>query len=603
MVVRRARASLVLRTTWTVLGTAMLIGFVASEALGLMIRRYETRQARVRVEGLLAGMEPSIRAACFVRDEQLAQETAQSLVNSSAIIKAEISSTEGLLGAAQQAGRLEAGPELVRPVRSPWPPEVVVGELRVVLNAEEVARNTSRYVWITRAVLLVLTVVMGLVLAVVIIYVVVRPIKFISDHLNEWEADRGKRLSAPKGHDGDEIGRLVMDVNEALDSVEARHRLEKQVQQAQVQKLNSLGSLAGGVAHDFNNMLTGILAYADLLLEGEQNPKRQEHLRAIVNAAARSSELTGKLLAFGRRGKNRTEAVDVTQGVNECLVLLKPMMHPDLKLSMELEPGLSIDGDPSQLQQILVNLCINAIEAMGGKGSLSLATRSLILEKDVDLSDGDYVEIRISDTGPGMSEEVLNRIFEPFFTTKTRQGESGTGLGLSTVYGIVASHHGTVRVQSVVGLGTTFRVLFPKGKLVPVVKIEEETSMMGKGRILVVEDEPIVGEVAKAALESLGYVVDLASDGGSGVEAYRQHHRHLQAVMLDLRMPVLSGAQAFAQMRAISTTVPILICTRYGENEEVQELLAQGAFGMIAKPYRVSQLSEILRSVLAKTRA
>jgi len=212
-------------------------------------------------------------------------------------------------------------------------------------------------------------------------------------------------------------------VNEALLAVEERHRLEQEVQQAQAQKISSLGSLAGGVAHDFNNMLAGIMGHADLLLADERDPKRQKRINAILGAAARSSELTGKLLAFGRRGKNRKEAVDLSAAVKECLALIQPSIHPDLLVFTRMEDGLVVDGDPSQIQQVLVNLCINAAEAMQGKGSLTISTRLVDLEgmeaAAHKLTPGLYIELQVADTGPGMDEETLQRIFEPFFTTKT----------------------------------------------------------------------------------------------------------------------------------------------------------------------------------------
>ena len=403
----------------------------------------------------------------------------------------------------------------------------------------------------------------------------------------------------------DEQGRLAHfvaakeDITEALEAEEARRRLEQQVQQAQ--KISSLGSLAGGVAHDFNNMLAGIMGYSDLLLATETDAKRQEYLRSILSAATRSSDLTRKLLAFGRRGKNRAEPVDVTMAVQECLSMLQPSMNPDLALVPRLQEGLSIDGDPSQIQQVLVNLCLNAVEAMPKGGRLEVSTRLIHLDgaeaEAHRLSPGSYVELEVEDSGPGMDEGLKERIFEPFFTTKTQKGEAGTGLGLSTVYGIVEAHQGVIEVTSAVGLGSTFRVLLPCGQLAKAVANPEPAPGRGSGVILVVEDEPLLREVARAALESLGYTVETAADGRAGVAAFRTLRSQLQAVLLDLRMPVMGGREAFEQLRNIDPAIPVVICTGFGENEEVQAMLRLGAAGMLAKPYRIQQLAEMMHSL------
>jgi CheY-like chemotaxis protein len=358
------------------------------------------------------------------------------------------------------------------------------------------------------------------------------------------------------------------------------------------------------VAHDFNNMLAGIMAYADLLLMDEVDPHRQKFLQSILGAATRSSELTAKLLAFGRRGKNRVEKVNLKSAVQECLAILKPTMSPDLQVLLGLEEGLHIDGDPSQIQQVLMNLCINAIEAMPGDGILRITSHGVLLkEGDANarrLPPGPYVQFEVADTGPGIRKEILAQIFEPFFTTKTQKGEMGTGLGLSTVYGIVEAHLGIIEVASEIGVGTSFHVLLPLGQLRTELPSRERTLSIGKGTILVVEDEKVLRDVAQCALESLGYEVATVENGRQGVETYRAMHGQLRAVLLDLKMPVLGGREAFLQMRAIDASVPVIICTGYGENEEVQELLSRGAALLLSKPYRVVDLSEALQRLAVR---
>jgi PAS domain S-box-containing protein len=369
----------------------------------------------------------------------------------------------------------------------------------------------------------------------------------------------------------------------------------------QTQKMDSLGSLAGGVAHDFNNMLGGIMGYADLLLGSEQDPTRQKYLRSILSAASRSSELTQKLLAFGRRGKNRAESLDLASMVEECLAMLRPSMSPDTQVVVDMAGCPPVDGDPSQIHQVLVNLCINAIEAMPERGTLTIrgCARELAGESlpGPALEPGRYVELAVSDTGVGMTEETRQRIFEPFFTTKNSSRMSGTGLGLSTAYGIIQAHRGGISVHSIRGKGSTFRVLLPLGTAAPMPKRAPGESTPGQGLVLLVEDEPLLRDLGASVLETLGYEVVTAADGVEAIQVYRETAPRLRAVLLDLKMPNMGGREAFLAFRTIDPSVPVLICTGYGENEEVQDLLTLGAMGMLAKPYRVSELALKLAQV------
>ncbi len=390
---------------------------------------------------------------------------------------------------------------------------------------------------------------------------------------------------------------IIRDITEWKRTQQERDRMQEQVQHAQ--RLDSLGSLAGGVAHDFNNMLGGIMGFADLLLEDERDPVRIGHLRSIVKAASRSGELTRKLLAFGRKGRNLVEPVDLRTLAQECLALLRPTMSPDLRVEVAMADCPTVDGDPSQLHQVVLNLCLNAMEAMPARGTLSLAARRRTVEPpgapDLLLPPGDYVELEVEDTGTGMSEEVRQRVFEPFFTTKTEGGKPGTGLGLSTVYGIVHSHRGAVEVDSTPGAGSRFRVLLPAGILTVHTGDSGPIPRIGQGEVLLVEDEPLLREAAASALRSLGYTVHEAADGAAGAAAFQARHATLYAVLLDLKMPVMGGREAFHAMHRIDPTVPIVVCTGFGENEEVQALRSAGAVGMLAKPYRIKDLQAALR--------
>jgi len=395
---------------------------------------------------------------------------------------------------------------------------------------------------------------------------------------------------------------VFRDITEERRAEATKQLLEQEKHQAQ--KMDSLGSLAGGVAHDFNNMLAGILGYADLLLGGESDPKRRKYLLAITAAASRSAELTQKLLAFGRRGKNLVVSLNLRDTVDECLDMLRPSMSPDMKIVVTMDDCPTVDGDPAQIHQVLVNLCINAMEAMPEGGVLSLTSQVRELptppQSGLSLSAGSYVELSVADSGLGMAEEVRQRIFEPFFTTKNSSGVSGTGLGLSTAFGIIQAHRGAITVDSIRGKGSTFRVFLPLGSLPPLPKAASTGSHLGHGRVLLVEDEPILRDLGMSVLESLGYEVMTAADGLAAVEAFRLNHQGLCAVLLDLKMPQMGGREAYIEFLNINPDVPVIVCTGFGENEEVQELLTLGAAGMLAKPYRISELAAKLSQVTAK---
>lgn len=397
---------------------------------------------------------------------------------------------------------------------------------------------------------------------------------------------------------------VFRDITEEKRAQETRQLLELELHQAQ--KMDSLGSLAGGVAHDFNNMLGGIMGYADLLLSGETDPKRQEYLRAILLAASRSGELTRKLLAFGRRGKNLQESLDLRTMTQECLSILRPTMSPDLQVVLDMDACPPVDGDPAQIHQVLLNLCMNAIEAMPERGTLTIAAGHRELEgssrSGLPLPPGPYAELSVADSGIGMTEDVRRRIFEPFFTTKTATGTTGTGLGLSTAYGIIQAHRGGITAESVRGKGSTFRVLLPVGLLPAAEKPSAAESANCEGTVLLVEDEPLLRELGATVLESLGYQTVTAEDGIEGVEAFRANRGRLCAVLLDLKMPRMAGREALIEMRRIDPDVPVIVCTGFGENEEVQELLSLGAAGMLPKPYRIADLSAKLEQSLGGAR-
>ena len=400
---------------------------------------------------------------------------------------------------------------------------------------------------------------------------------------------------SPVYHESAAIGVSVFckDVTQQKRAEEARLRAEQQVLESR--KLESLGRLAGGVAHDFNNMLGGIMGYADLLLDGEPDPLRREHLESILTAARRSADLTRKLLAFARRGKDIVEAVNLNSIVHDSLTMLKPSMKGDVRVVDSLEATWLVDGDPSQLNQVVLNLCMNASEAMGDGGTLTIESSNVLLAGPQvgvhDLGPGEYVMLRVRDTGVGMSEEVRARAFEPFFSTKGHAG-GGTGLGLATVYGVVGVHHGAIHIDSAPGRGAVVTVWLPRGRADVQPKSAPEATSTGRGRILLVEDEALLRTFTSTALERLGYEVVTAEDGADAVRVFQAHRGSLKGILLDLKMPTMGGREAFVAMRGIDPSVPVLICSGYGDNEEAQGIISLGAKGLLAKPFRLAVLAQ-----------
>ncbi len=373
----------------------------------------------------------------------------------------------------------------------------------------------------------------------------------------------------------------------------------------QAQKMDSVGLLAGGVAHDFNNMLGGIMGYTSLLLETEQDPERRNSLAEIQRAAERSADLTRKLLAFAREGKHLVSAVDLNVMVSEVIALLRHSF--DKKIEMAFRPGSdlhTVDADPGQMHQVVMNLCVNACQAMPDGGAMTVTTGNIRIPAAGDphwphLSPGEHVALTVTDTGVGMTENVRRRAFEPFFTTREDGNVKGTGLGLSTVYGIVRNHGGDVHVQSAPGTGTTMTVCLPRGvRRTATAPAGEAPRRTGSGCILVVEDEEIVRGMAARMLEALGHEVLLARDGLEGLEVFRDNRDRIDGVLLDLKMPRMDGMEAFRRMREIDPQVRVLLSTGYGLNEESQQVLDAGALGLVAKPYRLKELSAAVQCLL-----
>lgn len=387
--------------------------------------------------------------------------------------------------------------------------------------------------------------------------------------------------------------------------VTSRKTMEEQLLQSQ--KMEVLGKTAGGMAHDFNNLLVGILGNASLLQErGIEDPAVRKTVDSIVGAAERGAQLTRQLLSFARHRTHERSVLSLNRLVEETEGILGSVLPPNVTLVADLDPDLPpVLGDASQLHQCVMNLCINARDAMPGGGTIRVTTAPFLLREErrrllYSIPPGEYVSLVVADEGHGMSEATLGRIFEPFFSTKE---ESGTGLGMAMVYNIVKSHGGFIEVGSAPGKGTTAEILLPRSKdplpeappLLPAGR--EREAKEGAGTVLLVDDEEFVRDVAEAMLSSLGFVVLTARNGREGVEIYRRERNRIDLVLMDLMMPVMDGRRAFEEIRRLDPSARVVISSGYSGEEDVEGLLSMGACAVLPKPYTFRSMSDAVRNL------
>ena len=387
--------------------------------------------------------------------------------------------------------------------------------------------------------------------------------------------------SFPEGPEGDRhVLRVTRDIT-------GRRKLEARL--AEGQMLSTIGMLAGGVAHEFNNALAAIQGAVELLsMHAGGTPQARQYLDVIRRMASRATELTRQLLAYSRQGKYTPTSIPLARVLSETLPAIRSSLPPGVELSMECDDALpSVHVDVAQMKQVVMGLCLNAAEAMTGGGRLTIRTYS-------EPGDGRVV-LEVSDTGPGIDATAMPRIFEPFFTTKG----VGRGMGLAAIRGIVDNHSGEIRVVSLEGKGTTCTVLLP-ASAVPAAAASPsaEGSSAGAGRVLLADDEEDVRSVVRAMLETLGYEVIEARDGVDAVEIFRRRAAEIDLVILDLVMPRLTGEAALGQMRRISPAVPAILVSGYDESGRIREIVAAGFGGFLQKPFRRQDLGKKVRELL-----
>jgi signal transduction histidine kinase/uncharacterized membrane protein affecting hemolysin expression/ActR/RegA family two-component response regulator len=394
----------------------------------------------------------------------------------------------------------------------------------------------------------------------------------------------------------------------AFENVTERKRLESQLRHAQ--KMESVGQLAGGVAHDFNNLLQAILGHTQLALNhATGNPQLNGGLQQIHRAAERAASLTSQLLAFSRRQVLQPRDVDLNEIISNLMSMLRRLIGEHIDLDVTLGEDLPFARvDPGQFEQVLMNLCVNARDALADGGRITIETTNASLDEDFCRKHpwartGHYVVFRVSDNGVGMPPEIIDRIFEPFFTTKDIG--KGTGLGLATTYGIVKQHNGFIHVYSEVGKGTSFEVYLPEG-ITPEkppregieYPVETAPSPGGDQTILLAEDEMIVRDLAVQILSGGGYRVLPASNGQEAVQMFEKHHEEIAMVILDVIMPKMSGRGAYDRIRRIRPDTPVLFSSGYDVYAADEGFILGRGMQFIQKPYGARDLLRKVREML-----
>jgi PAS domain S-box-containing protein len=414
-------------------------------------------------------------------------------------------------------------------------------------------------------------------------------------NIHAWAVrDRGGRLLYIEG--------FVEDITERKRAEEEKTMLEAQLRQAQ--KLEAIGTLAGGIAHDINNILAPIIGYTEIALTDTLHSTRTRYgLERTLNAALRARDLVKQILAFGRSGKEQQRTpIEISSIVREVLKLLRASLPSSIEIRQNIESGVA-SADTTQIHQVLINLCTNAAHAMGDGGILEVnmarvhLSRSDLTEQSIlDLKPGAYLKLSVSDTGSGMDPRIQRRIFDPYFTTK--EVGKGSGLGLAVVHGIVRRHNGAITVRSEQGKGTTFNIYLPAVDASAGAVVENRHVLpKGTERILFVDDEQIVVEIGTEILEELGYKVSSETSSPGALEIFRSRPDEFDLVITDYTMPKMTGTDLSRKIRQIRPDIPIILCTGFSE-KVIETIAADIGVELVMKPFAMKQIAELVRKVL-----
>jgi PAS domain S-box-containing protein len=393
---------------------------------------------------------------------------------------------------------------------------------------------------------------------------------------------------------------IVLDISERVKAEDEKESLQAKLQRSH--KMEAMGTLAGGIAHDFNNLLLGIQGRTSIMkVDIDASHPHSEHVSGIEESVKSATNLTKQLLGFARGGKYEVKPIAMNYLVKNSSDMFG-RTKKEIKIHLKLAPDLwAVEVDQGQIEQVLLNLYVNAWQAMPAGGELYLHTENTILDEDYVMpyliEPGKYVKIIVTDTGTGMDEATQHKIFDPFFTTK--EMGRGTGLGLASAYGIVKNHNGIIDVYSVQGKGTTFNIYLPASDREAQDEVASIGDLMpGSETVLLIDDEKNIIDVGRAMLEKLGYTVMVAVSGRAAIDLFEQEKEAIDIVILDMIMSGISGAETFARLRKIDPAVKVLLSSGYSINGQAKEILDEGCDGFIQKPFSLKELSHILREIL-----
>jgi PAS domain S-box-containing protein len=393
---------------------------------------------------------------------------------------------------------------------------------------------------------------------------------------------------------------VARDITARIEAEKEKKHLESQLIHSQ--KMEAIGTLAGGIAHDFNNLLMGIQGYVSLMrLQTKPEDPNDDYIKGIENAVMNAANLTNQLLGFARKGKytlRQTSLNRIVENSTKMFTRTRKEIVTHLKLQNDI---WSVKVDQGQIEQVLINLYLNAWHAMPDGGEIFIQTENVFLSDDYcrpfEVSSGNYVKVSVTDTGIGISEDIIGRIFEPFFTTK--DVGKGTGLGLASAYGIIKNHNGIIRVYSEMGNGTTFNIYLPASDDIEATDVKVSRELLkGKEKILLVDDEVGTIEVEELMLKELGYKVLAALSGHEAIRMYKNNMVELDLVALDMIMPEMNGKDTYEALKRINPKVKVLLVSGYSLNKQIEELMDRGCNGFIQKPFDIVQLSQKIREVL-----
>jgi PAS domain S-box-containing protein len=397
---------------------------------------------------------------------------------------------------------------------------------------------------------------------------------------------------------------IVRDISERLQAEEEKKKIESQLQQSQ--KMEAIGTLAGGIAHDFNNILSLIIGYTELAIGNlPEDSHARSNMNKLLKAGERAKDLVKQILTFSRHSKQEQKPVLIHPIVKETLKLLRSTLPTTIEIRQNISSDNMVLADPTQIHQVIMNLCTNAYHAMNEKGGvLDVSLTDIELDADytakhLNTYPGPYLRLTVSDTGHGIEKEVIDRVFEPYYTTKGKSG--GTGMGLAVVHGIVKSHGGIITVYSKPGKGSTFNVFLPR---IEPVEAAEETEIRvgkiptGKEHILFIDDEPAIVDIAKGMLEHLGYTVEARTSAIEALAAFKVLSDKFDLIISDMTMPKMTGDELARELMAIRPDIPIMLCTGFSEHINEEKAKAIGIQKFVMKPFILREMAESIRQVL-----